>query len=92
VVLHVPAGGGRALPAILDRAGPLPAAAAVDGEPLVGGRVYVCVADHHLVLTDGHVGVLRGPRENGDRPAADPLFRSAASSVRGPSAWCCPAP
>jgi two-component system chemotaxis response regulator CheB len=78
VVLHVPAGGGRALAAILDRAGPLPAAAAVDGEPLVGGRVYVCVADHHLLLTDGHIGVRRGPRENGYRPAADPLFRSAA--------------
>jgi two-component system chemotaxis response regulator CheB len=78
VVLHMPAGGGMALPKILDRAGPLPAAPAVDGEPLKVGRVYVCVADHHLLIGDGHVHVRRGPRENGHRPAADPLFRSAA--------------
>jgi two-component system chemotaxis response regulator CheB len=78
VVLHLPPGGGRALAEIFDRAGPLPAAAALDGEPLVGGRVYVCVADHHLVLHDGHTRVVRGPRENGYRPAVDPLFRSAA--------------
>src|SRR5262249_31080641 len=75
---HIPAGGGRSLPNILDRAGPLRAASARDGESLVPGRVYVCVADHHLLLGDGHVHVRRGPRENGHRPAADPLFRSAA--------------
>jgi two-component system chemotaxis response regulator CheB len=78
VVLHIPADGGNALPAILDRAGPLHAAAAVDGELLRAGRVYVCSADHHLLLGDGRVLVRRGPRENGHRPAVDPLFRSAA--------------
>ena len=79
VVLHVGAhGGGRSLAAILDRAGPLPAVPAVDGERLRAGRIYVCVADHHLLLADGHVRVRRGPKENGNRPAADPLFRSAA--------------
>jgi two-component system chemotaxis response regulator CheB len=78
VVLHMAARGGSALPAILDRAGPLNAVAAVEGEPLRAGRVYVCVADRHLLLHDGHVMVRGGPRENGYRPAADPLFRSAA--------------
>jgi two-component system chemotaxis response regulator CheB len=78
VVLHLPAAAGTTLAHILDRAGPLPAATAVDGEPLVGGRVYVCRADHHLLLDDGTVLVRQGPRENGHRPAIDALFRSAA--------------
>jgi len=78
VVLHIPATGGRTLPRILDRAGVLPAAAAVDGEPLRPGRVYVAPPDLHLLVVDGLVRTSRGPRQNGVRPSADPLFRSAA--------------
>ena len=86
VVLHMPAGGGGgALPRILDRAGSLPAAAASDGEPLEPAHIYVCVADRHLLVGEGHLHVRRGPRENGHRPAADPLFRSA-SLYYGPRA------
>ena len=78
VVLHIPATGGRALPSILDRSGVLAAAAAEDGEPLRPGRVYVAPADLHLLVVDGLVRTSRGPRQNGVRPSADPLFRSAA--------------
>jgi two-component system chemotaxis response regulator CheB len=78
VVLHMGAGGGHALASILGRASAIPVASAVDGERVRPGRVYVCVADHHLVLADGHTRVRRGPKENGHRPAVDPLFRSAA--------------
>jgi len=78
VVLHIPATGGRTLPRILDRAGLLPAAAAMDGEPLRPGRVYVAPPDLHLMVADGRVRTSRGPRQNGVRPSADPLFRSAA--------------
>lgn len=78
VVLHIPAHSASALPQILDRAGPLSAAAARHGEPITPGRVYVAPPDRHLLVRRGRVEVVRGPRENGHRPAVDPLFRSAA--------------
>ncbi|HEV8164959.1 MAG TPA: chemotaxis protein CheB, partial [Actinomycetota bacterium] len=67
-----------ALPDILTRHGPLPASHAKDGEPIEQRRIYVAPPDHHLLLRAGHVHLARGPRENGHRPAVDPLFRSAA--------------
>jgi two-component system, chemotaxis family, protein-glutamate methylesterase/glutaminase len=78
VVLHIPATGGSALPRILDRSGPLRADTAVDGEPIESGRVYVAPPDQHLLVVEDAVRLSRGPRRNGVRPAADPLFRSAA--------------
>lgn len=78
VVLHVPSTGTSALPDILSRQGRLPATHAKDGEPIENGRIYVAPPDHHLLLRTGHVHLARGPRENGHRPAVDPLFRSAA--------------
>jgi two-component system chemotaxis response regulator CheB len=78
VVLHIPATGGSSLPGILDRAGPLTADSAVDGELIRPGRVYVAPPDRHLLVVEDTVRLSQGPRRNGVRPAADPLFRSAA--------------
>jgi two-component system chemotaxis response regulator CheB len=80
VVLHVPVGGAGALAAILKRAGSLPADTAADGEDLRPGRIYVAPPDHHLMVVPDRVVLSRGARENGHRPAIDPLFRSAATA------------
>jgi two-component system chemotaxis response regulator CheB len=80
VVLHVPASGTSVLPAILDRHGSLHAAHAVDGEDVKPGRIYVAPPDRHVLVHGSSVRVERGPKENGARPAIDPLFRSAAAS------------
>ena len=78
VVLHMPTSAFSALPWILDRAGTLPAMAAEDGMPLKPGLVVVAPPDRHLIVRDGHIVLGRGPKENGHRPAIDPLFRSVA--------------
>jgi two-component system chemotaxis response regulator CheB len=78
VVLHLAPDYRSLLPDILSRVGPLPARHPEDYEPLQQGRIYVAPSDHHLLVEPGHVRVVRGPLENGHRPAVDPLFRSAA--------------
>lgn len=80
VVLHVWPGGRSYLPDILQRVCQFPVNHAVDGEPVVGGRVYIAPPDLHLLLDGTRVVVVRGPRENRCRPAINPLFRSAASA------------
>jgi two-component system chemotaxis response regulator CheB len=80
VVLHIPAESASQLPQILERAGTLPTSHAVDGEGLTGGHIYVAPPDRHLLVRNSRCVVVRGPRENGVRPAIDPLFRSAATT------------
>ncbi|HEY7374948.1 MAG TPA: chemotaxis protein CheB [Polyangia bacterium] len=78
VVMHMQAGVSSFLPDILSKVGPLRAAHPVHGEAIVPGRIYVAPPDNHLMLRPGYMTVLRGPKENGHRPAVDALFRSAA--------------
>lgn len=86
VVQHTAASSPGALGEVLDRAGPLPARLAEDGDPLRPGHVLVAPPDRHVLVTDGPGGLRlrlsRGPRENRTRPAVDPLFRSAAVAAR----------
>ena len=81
VVLHLMSGGRSMLPQILSRSGQLAARPAGDGERIVPGQVFVAPSDRHMLVCDGELRVIRGPRENGHRPAIDPLFRSAARSL-----------
>jgi two-component system, chemotaxis family, protein-glutamate methylesterase/glutaminase len=80
VVIHFPGSASSTLPQILSRAGPLAARHAQDGEPIQTGRIYVAPPDLHMLLEAGHIRLSGGPKENGSRPAIDPLFRTAARS------------
>jgi two-component system, chemotaxis family, protein-glutamate methylesterase/glutaminase len=78
VVLHISSTGTSVLPNILARGGALPATVPRDGERVDRGHVYVAPPDRHMLLAGSRVQLSAGPRENGHRPAIDPLFRSAA--------------
>jgi len=78
VVLHVPRDSMSVLPSILSRVGVLPARHAHDGEAIEHGRIYVAPPNRHLLLKPGRVVVEVGADEHRQRPAIDPLFRSAA--------------
>lgn len=68
------------LPELLAAAGPLPAHHAIHGERLEPGVVVVAPPDNHIMLREGYVQVVRGPKESGHRPAVDALFRTAATA------------
>jgi two-component system chemotaxis response regulator CheB len=78
VVVHITPSGTSVLPAILSRAGRLQAVHAEDGMAIEPGRIYVAPPDRHILVDDSRLQLSHGPRENGHRPAIDPLFRTAA--------------
>src|SRR5215212_10836854 len=78
IVLHVPANAPSFLPTILARESSLSVAHAKNGAKIQPGHVYVAPPDQHLVIEDGHMRLVHGPKENLHRPSIDALFRSAA--------------
>lgn len=68
-----------ALREILQRHSKLPVKWAEHGESLRCGGVYIAPQDHHTTVTGEHTFCLdEGPKVNGLRPSADPLFASVA--------------
>lgn len=78
VVLHISSHGTSILPRILSRAGLLEAIHPKHDEVIQPGHIYIAPPDHHLLVKRGHIHLGRGSKENGHRPAIDPLFRTAA--------------
>ena len=78
IVWHISPETEGMMPFILNREGALPAANAINAEPVLPGRIYVAPPDHHMIVEGGNVLLTHGPKENRFRPAIDPLFRSAA--------------
>jgi two-component system chemotaxis response regulator CheB len=78
IVQHISPASRSMLPAILDRVSALPVTSPREGEEIRPRHIYVAPPDHHLLVKSGHMLIRKGPKENRTRPAADPLFRSAA--------------
>ena len=78
IVLHVRPDAPSRLPTILNRAGQLPAAHAVNEEPIRRGRIYIAPPGMQTYVQRGRIAVRRGPQENDHRPSIDALFRTAA--------------
>jgi two-component system, chemotaxis family, protein-glutamate methylesterase/glutaminase len=72
-----------ALPTIIGRRSGITTVLPADGERIEHGRIYVAPNDCHMILEEGVVRTVRGPRENRVRPAIDPLFRTAARTYGG---------
>jgi two-component system chemotaxis response regulator CheB len=78
VVMHTRADANGVLPDILERVSTLPVAFGQTGDRLTPGHTYVAPPDYHMLVTGSSLSIVHGPRENGFRPAIDPLFRTAA--------------
>jgi len=78
VVVHTAPDRPSRLPEVLARYASIEASNALHGEKIRTGHVYLAPSDNHLSLERDYLRVVRGPRENGQRPAINALFRSAA--------------
>ena len=77
LVLHI--GAHRSyLPDLLNARGSGRATFAEPGTVPRQGMIYVAPPDQHLLIDDGRLQLIKGPKEHHARPAIDPLFRSAA--------------
>jgi two-component system chemotaxis response regulator CheB len=80
VVLHVSPKAHPVMAHLLSRVGRLPARYAASDGAIRSGFIYLAPPGHHLVLETGRMRLVTTSAEHGVRPAADPLFRSAANA------------
>jgi two-component system chemotaxis response regulator CheB len=79
IVMHVGHHSSQ-LPRILRRVTQLPVLHPPNDTPIRPGHVYVAPPDHHMRVDQGCIRLSRDAKVNHARPAADPLFMSAARS------------
>lgn len=81
VVLHTHPQSPGLLDDLIGTCTPLPVSYASQGQPVERGHVYLAPADRHFTVTSpGKCMLDTGPKVHFHRPAADPLFKSAAQT------------
>jgi two-component system chemotaxis response regulator CheB len=83
ITQHMPATFTTILAEHIARSSGYPTREAVDGEPVVGGRIYVAPGDFHMTIETAAPGnrllrLSKEPPENFCRPSVDPMLRSLA--------------
>ena len=79
VTVHLSATSKSKLADILDRRCAVSVVNARHHARLQGGCVFVAPPDRHLLVRAGLIELSAGPKENGVRPAVDPMLRSIAA-------------
>lgn len=82
VVQHMPAGFTAEFANSLDHICPLDVTEAKDGEPIIGGHVYIAPGNYHMFVEHRALGnfikLSQDDPRNGHRPSCDVLFESVA--------------
>ena len=82
VVQHMPAGFTAEFANSLNSICPLPVSEAKDGEPILGGHIYIAPGNYHMFVEHRALGnfikLSQEPQRNGHRPSCDVLFESVA--------------
>jgi two-component system, chemotaxis family, protein-glutamate methylesterase/glutaminase len=88
ITQHMPSTFTTILAEHVARASGYPSAEGVDGEPVLGGRIYVAPGDFHMTVETKERGekvvrLSKNPPENYCRPSVDPMLRSLAAVFGG---------
>lgn len=84
ITQHMPATFTTILAEHISRASGIKCAEGIDGEPIVGGRIYLAPGDFHMTVEGNApkrtIKLDQNPPENFCRPAVDPMLRSIVRS------------
>jgi len=80
VAVHLSPDMPSSLPTVLGRVTPMRTAFASEGMRLSPGTITIAPPGAHMLVEDGRLTLSAGPKEHGERPSIDPLFRSAAEA------------
>ncbi len=80
ITLHTAPTGTGYLAELLAAVSPIPVISPKSTEEIRTGFIYVAPPNRHLIIKRGFVAIRFLPKENGTRPAIDPMFRTAAHS------------